>query len=414
MPVRLPAGARALALICAASALWGVNFGAGAPTASLWLHDHGSHDTIIGLNTAIYYFGIAVTAPFVPWMMRRAGRKCIILGMILSGLTVALFPWGDGLFGWFGIRLLNGIAGAMSLIPMETEVNHGASPERRSRNFGLYAVSMAIGIAIGTGLGLQYYSEAPYLVFALSGVPALGAAGLIGLCPGAFKPPEQETGPCPELAVRRNVLTLGSAWSQGFLEGGMVGHLAVYLLFLGMSEGATSWVVSGIMIGIIVSQVPVAWLADRFSRTGTLLACYAATGVALTVMPFCGPSAWLVTALLVAGACSTAFYPLGITLLGERLPPAALARGNARFLTFNCLGSLVGPAVAGATMDLFGKRALFISGQGAILLVLATWGVQRIMERRAAVAVGTAGAGLSVVGSEDESPASSEPMRRAA
>jgi MFS family permease len=181
-----------------------------------------------------------------------------------------------------------------------------------------------------------------------------------------------------------------------------------------MREGATSWVVSGLLIGIIVSQVPVAWLADRFSRTGTLLACYAATGVALTVMPFCGPSAWLVTALLVAGACSTAFYPLGITLLGERLPPAALARGNARFLTFNCLGSLVGPAVAGATMDLFGKRALFISGQGAILLVLATWGVQRIMERRAAVAVGTAGAGLSVVGSEDESPASSEPMRRAA
>jgi MFS family permease len=383
MPVRLSAAARALIVICVSGALWGSNFGAGAPTASLWLKDHDHGDTVIGLNTAAYYLGIALASPFVPRLMRRMGRRCIILGMALSGVTVALFPLGDGLAGWFTLRFLNGVAGAMSLIPMETEVNHGAAPEHRSRNFGLYAVSMALGIAGGTGLGLQYYSAVPYLVFALAGIPALAAGGVIVLCPGAFVPPPQETGDCPELAVRRNVLTFGSAWAQGFLEGGMVGHLAVYLLFLGMSEGATSWVVSGIMIGIIVSQVPVAAMADRFGRTATLLACYGATLIALMIMPFCGPSAWLVTALLVAGACSTAFYPLGVTLLGERLPPTALARGNARFLAFNCLGSLIGPAVAGAAMDLFGKPALFVSGQGAVLLILGTWGVQLVANRRA-------------------------------
>jgi MFS family permease len=408
MPVRLSAEVRALVVICAGGALWGANFGAGAPTASLWLRDHGSGDTIIGVNTAVYYLGIAVTAPFVPRLMRRTGRSCIILGMILSGITVALFPWGGGLAGWFALRFLNGVAGAMSLVPMETEINHGASPEHRSRNFGLYAVSMALGIAVGTGLGLQFYTTAPFLVFALAGVPALAAGGLICACPGAFVPPPQETGRCPELALRRNVLSFGSAWGQGFLEGGMVGHLAVYLLFLGMSEGATSWVVSGIMIGIIVFQVPVAWLADRFGRTGALLACYAATLLALAVMPFCGPSVWLVSALLVAGACSTAFYPLGVTLLGERLPPSALARGNARFLTFNCLGSLIGPAVAGGAMDLFGKSALFVAGQGAIVLVLAAAGTQAYLDRRAARSAGMVG--VAFPGSEGRG----EPIRRAA
>src|SRR5262249_17865683 len=291
--------------------------------------------------------------------------------------------------------------------------NHSAAPEHRSRNFGLYAVSMALGIAAGTGLGLQYYTDAPHLVFAIAGVPAVVAAGLIGVCPGAFAPPPQETGRCLELAVRRNVLSFGSAWSQGFLEGGMVGHLAVYLLFLGMSEGATSWVVSGIMIGIIVFQVPVAGLADRFGRTGALIACYAATAVALAVMPFCGPSAWLVAALLVAGACSTAFYPLGVTLLGERLPPSALARGNARFLMFNCLGSVVGPAGAGAAMDVFGKPALFVSAEGAILLVLATWGVQRYADRRSARARGQVGAGATAGYEVSESPRA-EPIGRSA
>ncbi len=382
MLARLPAPARALLAICAASALWGFNFGAGAPTASLWLRDHDRGNTAIGLNTAVYYLGIALTAPLVPWLMRRWGRGCIVLGMVLAGVTVALFPWGGGLAGWFGLRFLNGVAGAMSLIPMETEVNHGAPPEQRSRNFGLYAVSMALGIAAGNWFGLQFYPEAPLLVFALGGVPALFAAGLIGLCPGAFAPPAQAGGPCPELAVGRNVLSFGSAWSQGFLEGGMVGHLAVYLLFLGMTEGAASWVVAGIMIGVILFQVPVAWLADRFGRTRVLLGCYAATALALVVMPFCGPSAALVGALLVAGACSTSFYPLGMTLLGERVPAPALARGNARFLTFNCLGSLIGPAVCGVAMDLFGKRALFVSAEGAVLLILAVWGIRLYAERR--------------------------------
>jgi MFS family permease len=388
MLARLPAPTRALLVICAASALWAFNFGAGAPPASLWLRDHGSGDTVIGLNTAVYYLGIALTAPLVPWLMRRWGRGCLILGMVCAGLTVALFPWGGGLGGWFGLRFLNGVAGAMSLIPMETEVNHSAPPEQRSRNFGIYAVCMALGIAAGNWFGLQLYADAPRLAFALGGAPALVAAGLIGLCPASFVPPAQESGRCPELAVRRNVLSFGSAWSQGFLEGGMVGHLAVYLLFLGMSENAASWVIGGIMIGVIVFQVPVAWLADRFGRTRALLGCYAATALALAVMPFCGGSGWLVAGLLVAGACSTAFYPLGMTLLGERVPASAMARGNARFLAFNCLGSLTGPAVAGAAMDLFGKRALFVAAEGAVLLVLVVWGARLYRQRRRGRAAG--------------------------
>jgi MFS family permease len=388
MLARLSPPARALLAICAAGALWGFNFGAGAPTASLWLRDHGGRDTVIGLNTAAYYLGIALTAPLVPWLMRRWGRGCIVLGMVLSGVTVGLFPWGGGLAGWFGLRFLNGVGGAMSLIPMETEVNHAAPPEKRSRNFGVYAVCMALGIAAGNWFGLQFYPDVPLLVFALGGVPVLFAAGLIGLCPGAFAPPAQEGGRCPELALGRNVLSFGSAWSQGFLEGGMVGHLAVYLLFLGMTEDAASWVVAGIMLGVIAFQVPVAWLADRFGRTRALLGCYAATALALVVMPFCGASGWLVGALLVAGACSTSFYPLGMTLLGERVPAPAVARGNARFLMFNCLGSLIGPALCGVAMDLFGKRALFVAAEGAVLLVLVGWAGRLYAERRRRSQVG--------------------------
>src|SRR5689334_9473855 len=114
------APARTLAVLCLASAGWGFGFGLGAPLASLWLKDAGGTKTVIGLNTAVYYLGIAVAAGAVPGMMRRWGKGCPVFGMVFSGLTVAAFPWGGSLTGWFLLRLLNGFAGAMSLIPMET------------------------------------------------------------------------------------------------------------------------------------------------------------------------------------------------------------------------------------------------------------------------------------------------------
>ena len=52
--------------LCAASVLWAFSFGVNAPLASLWLQEVGHGDTLIGLNTGVYYLAIAVTASTVP------------------------------------------------------------------------------------------------------------------------------------------------------------------------------------------------------------------------------------------------------------------------------------------------------------------------------------------------------------
>ncbi len=365
--------ARRLAVICAAGACWAFSFGAGAPLASLWLKGKGYSDTVVGLNTGTYYLGIAAASALVPVLLRRWGHRATAAGMAFCGATVLLFPWGQNLAVWLTLSFFNGVAGALSLIPMETEVNQNAAPEQRARDFGLYAVSVASGIALGTVVGLHLSPDLPRFAFAVGGAAAVLAALVVhaGMPPRVALPDEGE--PCPEIGFRRNLLSYGSAWSQGFLEGGMVGHLAVYLLFLGLGEGSVSWLMGGLMIGVIAFQVPVAWLADRFGRTRVLLACYAVTGAALAALPLLGPSAWLCVCLFLAAACSAAFYPLGMTLLGERVPVRATAPANARYLFCNCLGSLTGPALCGVAMDLFGKPALFLGGEAALLLVLGVW-----------------------------------------
>jgi MFS family permease len=380
---------RRLVVLCLSSALWAFSFGLGTPLASLWLEDAAHAGTmpglepvavalglnkVIGLNTSIYYLGIALASALVPGLMRRRGRGCPAAGMVVSGLTTAALPWSGPLAVWLGLRFLTGVAGALSLIPVETFVNRHSALEQRGRNFGFYAFAVALGWALGNLVGLQLYDHAPRQAFMLGGLAAVLAG--INLRLLAW-PPEPETVRRDGQAVplRRNVLSFGSAWCQGFLEGGMVTFLAVYLLkFLEMGETRVSWLTSGIMIGVILFQVPVAWLADRLGRAPVLVACYGATAAGLTILPFCdAASNWLTPALFLVGACSGAFYPLGLAILGERLPEARLARAGAWYLAINCCGSLVGPVVTGAVMDTVGKPAMFLAGEAAVVGVLAVW-----------------------------------------
>jgi MFS family permease len=365
--------------ICLSALFWAFSFGLVAPLASLWLQDAQYSDTLIGLNTATYYLGIALAAPLVPALMRRWGRSALVLGMVASGVTVAWFPWGGSLVGWFALRALNGIAGAVSLVPLETLINRTADPRERSRNFGYYALCIALGMAVGTGLGMQVYPAWPHGSFICGGVSALLAAGvvLLWMTWPSFEE-EQQTGKTA-LEFGRNLLSFGSAWSQGYLEGGMVGLMPVYLLAIGLTETGAGWLMGGIMIGVILAQVPVAWLADRGGRTRVLLSCYGVTAAALVALLCRLPVPGIAICLFFAGACSGAFYPLGLAILGERVAGNGLPRASAWYLSINCLGSVMGPSLTGGLMDLFGKRALSAAGLGAVVAVLIACWARRLL-----------------------------------
>lgn len=363
---------RVLVVLCLVSAGWAFSFGLSAPLASLQISDAGQSDDVVGLNTGVYYFGIAVTAIAVPRWMRRMGLACPAVGFVLSAASVMLFPWGGGLFGWFVLRLVNGVGGAMSLIPLETYVNRHSSPEQRSRNFGFYAVSIAVGWALGNLIGLQMYDGEAKSAFVLGGVVTLLAFPLLLVLPWPLEP-EAERGERTLLPWRRSLLSFGSGWGQGFLEGSMVSLLPIYLLFIGLSKEEISWLTSGIMIGVILFQVPVAWLADRLGRARVLLACHAVVLAGLIALPLSTGSILLPMCLFLVGACSGAFYPLGLSLLGEQVHNAALARASAFYLGLNCLGSLIGPIVTGVVMRYYGKEAMPASGIAACVLVLTVW-----------------------------------------
>jgi MFS family permease len=368
---------RELALLCAVSAGWAFSFGLGAPLASLWLAGRGCEPTVLGLNTAAYYAGIALAAVYLPRLMVRSTRGCVVAGLLLSALTTALFPVVDNLFCCFVLRAAGGAGTALCLIPLETLVNHNAPARYRARDFGFYASAVASGIGLGTVVGLPLYAYAPRLAFALGGLLPLLAAPTAWRRLRAEGLTEETADDDGTAILRGNSFGFGTAWAQGFLEGGMVTFLSVYLVGLGHSE-ATAGVLMGVLfLGVIAFQVPVALLADRGGRVRVLLACHILVLGGLVLVPLFTAVVPLGFLLFLVGGSCAALYPLGLALLGERLPPAVLGRANALYLACNCAGSLSGPVIMGLAMRLGGPYALFATAAGAVVVVLVGRGPGR-------------------------------------
>jgi MFS family permease len=286
---------------------------------------------------------------------------------------IFIFFYLDSLASCYVLRILSGAAGAMTLIPLETYIGRDAPPEHRSRNFGWYAVALTIGGGVGIGLGPNFFESLAVWPFWLAGVAVLAAAlAFIG-----YRPPPsalmEQAGQRPSLPPARAFLSYGTAWSQGFLEGGMLTFLQLYLFSLGLSKESTGLMLGASMVGILLFQVPVSWLGDRLGRTAVLLACYGVVAASLWILPWLAPGMWLVVWLFLLGGCSGSFYPLGMALLGNHDTEARLAKAYAWYMILESVGSQMGPPLMGMARDRWGEPAMFVVGEIAVMAVLCVW-----------------------------------------
>ena len=364
-----------LLVICLAGGCWAFSFGVGSQLGTHWLKDMGASDGIIGLNHATYYFGLALGSVLASRLVRRWSVRWAVLGLFLCALSLAMFPWSGGLAGWFTWRLVNGLGSSLSLLPLETFVSQSSTDGERSWNFGLFNGCLTIGGAAGIAIGLTLYVPGNMLAFYLGSLLAMCAAFMLGLgrVPLALKSTDDAGTSAGTLDWMGNFLCFGTAWIQGFLEGGMVAFVALYLeRSLGMSEELAGILMGITLVGVIIVQVPVGWLADQCGRMPILLAAYAIIIAGLTWLPWCRSAEAVGFWLCTLGAATGALYPLGMSLLADRVSPGMLVRAYSWYLALDCIGSQVGAAAMGQARDLWGENAMFGAGLAAVGLVLGS------------------------------------------
>ncbi len=350
----------------------GVSFGALVPLMSLILEERGVDTALIGLNSSMFPLAVLLVTPFLPRLVARLGAITSILwGLVITVVAILLLPVLPQLSAWFVLRFLIGAGMALHWMVSETWMNLIASERRRATIMGAYATVLAGGFALGPIL-LQVTGTEGWLPFVAAAVAT--ASSVLPLLLGLGLAPllSVQKGRSILRMIRLVPIGMAAALAGGLTDTGIIVLLPVYGLRIGFEEATAILLVTVFIAGNVALQIPIGILADRISRQRILLVC-AGIGVAGAVLlPFVLQQPVLLWSLLFLwGGTVFAFYTVGLSLVGQSVPAAQFAAANAAFIVFYESGSITGPAVGGAAMDLVGPHGLLgVIAAASLALIL--------------------------------------------
>lgn len=259
--------------------VFSLTYGLSAPLIALQLADNAYGETTIGLNAAMHALGVFAVAPFLPRLFRRFSPLALMCASLSAiALLFLLFPWLP-LPAWFVLRFGLGIFTEIIMVLTETWLNDATVEQARGKTMALYTAGMSLGFASGplilTMMGSD--SAGPFVVgalIALAAVPLIARAGMVR------QPGEELTPIGLRQSLQLALLAIVATALNAAIEVAGMNFLSLYAISLGWSESRATLLISVLMFGAIVLQLPLGWLADKVDRRRlmTLLAAISALG----------------------------------------------------------------------------------------------------------------------------------------
>jgi len=336
-----------------------LTLGLSYPLLSLILDSMGASAGLIGLSAAMTPLGIIFSSPFIPPLARRFGAWFMcVSSLCLAALLLILLAVLRDVTIWFALRFLLGVVNTVIFITSEVWINQLAPPANRGRIIGLYTTIAAAGFALGPLVIAIIGSQGwlPFLV-AVSGI--LLALPFIISARGHLPAFDRTENVSMLSFFPKAPLLLLAVLFAALFDQVMISLLPIYMLRHDIVESTASFMLMVLILGNVLLQIPIGWMADRFSRK-YLLCCLAfgtVTGSILLIWLIQG-SVLIWPMLFVWGAVAFGTYTIAMVELGDRFSGALLLAGNSAFGIVWGVGGIVGPLVGGTAMDLTGPEGL--------------------------------------------------------
>jgi MFS family permease len=346
----------------------GISYGIGYPITALTFEQWGVPTWLNGLVGSAPALAILICLPFFPKLVGRLGTiSAMALGCCLVGAGFLLMPLFQSPEAWLILRFIMGAGLALPWLVGETWINTVATDKTRGRMLALYSMALFSGFAVGPFILNQVgiAGWVPFLTGAggilLAVVPIVMAATL------APRMPEH-----PETGIFGAVLLAPVAMIAGVVGGLLeLGHFAmlpVYAMQSGSMEAEALRLLTVFMIGGIVLQFIVGWLADRVSARTVLIGSALLFALVAASLPITSDPWLRAAAVFVMGGLGIGFYTLGLTHIGQRVRVHDLAVANAAFLITYQVGAMVGPTVGGIAMGIWQPHGFVVAMIGAALI----------------------------------------------
>ncbi len=330
-------------------------YGLTLPLLSLVLDAQGIGKTVIGLSIVAQACAGVVIAPFAPRLIMRIGAARL---MRLATVVAALMLITLGLFQdvvlWFPLRFMLGATAAILWSASEAVINELAEDNWRGRIIGIYGSAGAAGFALGplvlimTGTSglLPFVVTAGLVIFA--GIPLIWLR-----IEQDGDTDESHSSLWRVFRIVPHIMLLNLTYAAAIEA--FIAFFPLFGIHIGLGEARSLSLLTTFALGGVFLQLPLGWLADHMHRHKLLLSCIVLTMIGFYVLPeiIAAPVAGPVFAFTLGGV-EGMIYAMGVILLGQQFRGAELAAASVLYTGMWAAGTMVGPLVVGAGMDVLG------------------------------------------------------------
>ena len=357
--------------------------GAAAPYFSLYLASLGFAAAQIGALLSLGSLMRVVGPNFWGWVADRSGQRVRIVGLTLAcgSVCFAGFFFVTSFWGLFALLLALGFFTSASM-PLTESLTLAHLRGAISR-YGAIRLWGSVGFIVtvtlvGYALDTLPVSSLLWMVlatYALAWICALA----VPEAPGGSG--HAEAVPVWTILRRPEVMALLAAcFLMTLAHGPQYAFFSIYLVDHGYSKAAVGWMWTyGVIAEIIVFLLMPA-LMRRYSLTGILLVCFAATVLRFLMIGWgVGSAPVLFAAQLLHGLSFGAYHAAAVTMIHRWFQGAHQVRGQAIYLSVSFgAGGVLGSLLSGLGWDSIGPAWTFSAAAFAALIgyALLQWKVR--------------------------------------
>lgn len=329
------------------------------PLFSILLDMRGATAALIGANAAMTPLGIFASTIIAPILTDRVRPSWFAVACALMGAAVlVMMKINAETWVWFFGRLVLGFVIGSIYMFTKAWINELAENQRRGQIVGVYTTVLAAGFSVGpfalAAIGSQGWL--PFLV-AIAALVITATILFVVARRIPYQPTGQRGSSLSFLPVAPVLLFCVAMF--GFFDQTTLALLPSYGFQFGFSEASMAFSLGVLNAGNVLFQIPIGWLADRYSRRAVLVGCAAIAAFGAVVLPAAMTTPNLLWPLLfVWGAAAYGVSTVSITELGDRFAGRMLLSGSAALTMMHGVGGVSGPLVVGAVVDVFGPQGL--------------------------------------------------------
>lgn len=342
-----------LAAVIGTAAVFGLTYSLTAPLVAMSLTAQGVTETLIGVNAAMHALGVLCVAPMLPrWASRYGARRLIVLALVMTAILLALFPAMPSFWLWFPLRFGLGIAAEILFVLTETWVSELSTDATRGRIMAIYTAFLSLGFA-GGPLILSFTGLDGVLPFFIGSCVALAALAFISYR-HIQAPVMQKTHNLNLLRyVRAAPIAMGTTGLNAGIETAGLSFLSLYAVRLGWTEQGGTHLITILMVGAILLQLPIGWICDKMDRFRLMVILSVLSIAGAFFWPLLLQAGWIAyPALFLWGGVFVGIYTTMLAIIGSKFRGTDLVGIYAAMGLFWGAGALFGPTLAGLSMDI--------------------------------------------------------------